>query len=144
MPAQQEGVEFSAVSTEAEIEYVWPAVLPMIERGLRHGQGDGTTVDVMRHKVMAGDWLMWAVHEGDDVKAVVILSVNVHATGKKVFIQMLAGHDMDQWQEELQGLLLDFRDVIGAMCIEASCRKGLVKRLSKLGWREKAVVMELK
>jgi len=115
----------------------------MIKRGLRHGQGDGTTSDALRHKVLVGDMLMWAFHRGIDVIAVIIFSVNQHATGKKIFVEMLAGREPHLWQDELMQLLLDYRDITGAMSIEASCRKGMAKRLSELGWREKAVIMEL-
>lgn len=142
MPLPQEDVEFSGVSPEA-VQYVWPQVEPMIQRGLRHGQGDGTTSDALRHKVLVGDMVMWAFHRGVDIIAVVIFSVNQHATGKKLFVEMLAGREHKLWQHELMQLLLDYRDITGSMCIETSCRKGMAKKLSELGWREKSVIMEL-
>lgn len=140
---RQDDVEFSSVTVIEEINYVWPEVVDLIERGLRHGQGDGTTSETLRHRVMTGDMLMWTVHKDSEVLGVVILSMNTHATGKKLFVEMLAGHNPEEWQDQLIDLLRDFRDITGAMCIEASCRKGMVKRLRALGWREKAVVMEL-
>jgi len=143
MPRQEQSVDFSGVTLPAELDYIWPKVVGLIERGLRHGQGDGTTSEVLRHRIITGDMLMWAIHDGEDVKGVVILSVNVHATGKKLFVEMLAGRNPEEWQDQLIVLLRDFRDVVGAMCIEASCRRGIVKKLYDLGWREKAVVMEL-
>lgn len=148
MPLHQDDVEFSKVEPTT-VAYIWPHVVPMIERGLRHGQGDATTSDMLRHRVTSGQMLMWAFHRGGDIRVenilgVIILSVHQHATGKKLFVEMLAGRDYKAWQDELTQLLLDFRDIVGATCIEASCRKGLIKPLSELGWRQKSVIMELR
>lgn len=116
----------------------------MIERALSHGQGDGTSWEHMLAAILMQKMTLWVIHEGDDIVACVVLSVNEHAKGKKVFVQLTAGRDLDRWIDQIEGLLRDYRDLVGAMTIEASCRKGLARRLSRRGWGKKAVIMELK
>lgn len=115
----------------------------MVKRGLAHGQGDGTTSDHMLGKILKGDLYLWAIIDGEEVLAGVVLSVRVKDTGLKVWVEMLAGKDRDLWADELVELLSDFQKLIGARCVEASCRPGIARLMKQMGWREKAVVMEL-
>lgn len=142
-PEQNEEVEFSSVPVD-HIDDVWPVILPMIESGLSHGQGEDTTAEILKESVKSGDMHLWVIHKGYEVLAGVILSVKNQATGVKVFVEMLAGNDMKLWADELQSLLIDFKDLVGANYIEASCRHGLAKFLGDRGWNKKAIIMELR
>lgn len=115
----------------------------MVEKGLSHGQGDETSVDHMKDAIKAGHMAMWVVHEGDDIKAALVLSLVETVNGRKVWVEMLAGENMDEWVRDLQDMLVMFRDYVGGHCIEASCREGLAKYLKGLGWKRKAVIMTL-
>lgn len=126
------------------VDKVWPSILPMIEKGLSRGQGDNTTAEHMKAAVMRGDMYLWVIHEGYDVIAGIVLSVRERENSVKVSIEMLAGKDMNAWADDLQKLLIDFKDLVGASCIEASCRHGLARFLKGRGWTNKAVIMELK
>lgn len=123
---------------------VWEDLLPMIERGLQRGQADGTTAEHMLFRIIDGTYKLWAGLIDGKVVAGVVLSVREHDVGRKVFVHMLAGERMPEWADELQRLLLDFAGLVGAKCIEASCRPGLAKFLRGTGWRRKAIVMELR
>lgn len=72
-----------------------------------------------------------------------VVSVKQYPTGRKLFVELLVGTDMEQWVDQLERVLIECRDLVGAMCIEASCRIGLAKKLGKRGWSKKAIVMEL-
>ena len=115
----------------------------MVERGLRRGQGDGTSAEELYAAIQAGEMSLWAVHAGEDVQAVVVLSVIPIPGGKKLFVQLLAGSNMDEWADELEKVIADCRDILGATCVEASCRPGLARYLGRRGWRRKAEIMEL-
>lgn len=136
-------LEVSHVPPELVPE-VWFRLRPMIERGLAHGAGDTTTAEHMFASIIRGDMQLWAVHEGSEIIAGLVVSVRKTSVKTWVHIELAAGRDLDRWADRLEGLLRDFRDLTGADTIEASCRLGLAHRLKKRGWRRKAVLMELK
>lgn len=114
----------------------------MIRKGLSHGQGDESTPEQLKAAIERGESQLWVIHEGEDIKAGVVVSVTDTAV-RKVWVDLLAGRDMNEWLPELVSTLADFRDLVGAKCVEASCRPGLAKHLKPLGWKRKAIVMSL-
>lgn len=131
----------SQVSPE-QAEVVWPQFLPFVERGLRHGQGDSMAPCHLLHALKSGEMAFWIAHEGEELMGGMILEVNQFPTKKVVFVVMLIGTKFEKWVDEMESALKNYRDINGADCIEASCRKGLVKKLMKRGWSQKAVIME--
>lgn len=121
---------------------VWAQLGDDISRGLRHGQGDEATPKQLMAQVLCGDDIMWVIHRGDEYVACLVVSV-LQSNIRKVFVEMLAGSEMDKWAEQVENLLRDYRDLVGAECIEASCRKGLARYLGRRGWKQKAIVMSL-
>lgn len=122
---------------------VWQHVLPMIRRGLARGEGDSTTSDILRIDVERGDKILWAVTDGDEILAAVILNIVQHPAKRTLFVVLVAGKDMHRWLGMIQDLLLDFKDLVGADTVEASVRDGLTRWLSKTGWKRKATIMQL-
>jgi hypothetical protein len=122
---------------------VWQSQIDMIERGLRHGQGDDVSSFDILGKVLTGENILWVVHHGSDVIAIVVLSVIKAPKKTKLFVELIAGRDMPLWYDQVQELLVDFKDVIGADCIQSCSRPGMVKYMSKTGWSKKATIMEL-
>lgn len=122
---------------------VWAELEPMILKGLSRGQGDECHPEVMKARIVAGDLQLWAVVEDDELTGACVLSVRDSAV-RKVWVELLAGKNMDSWADELEGLLKDFRDLLGASCVEASCRPGLAAYLKERGWKQKAIIMSLK
>lgn len=127
----------------ASVAAVWPTVLPYIARGLRHGEGDTLTADGIRADIEAGNMLLWAVHEGADILAAVILQVAQYPARRSLVVVMLAGRDMPRWVDQVEGLLRDYRDIIGADDISSVSRWGIAKQLKERGWQQRAVVMRL-
>lgn len=124
----------------ADVRSIWPVVGPMIDKALRCGQGDESSSEYVLARIEAGLAQLWIV---GDIQAVCVVSVIETDAARKLNVDVLTGKGMHRWEDQLEALLLEFRDITGSKCIEASCRRGLAKRLKKRGWREKAIVMEL-
>lgn len=124
------------------LDVVWPALRPEILSALSHGAGEHYTEDHYYSAVKSGAMTMWVGHEGQHIVAGGILSVQQHPKHKTVFIELLAGERLQAWLPQVETLLKEFRDLVGATTIEASCRPGLAKKLT--GWKTKAILMELK
>ncbi len=123
---------------------VWAQVEPQVEKALAHGQGDCTTPTRVKEAIRNGNMFLWAMHEGEVVEAICVLSIYEHPPGKKLFIEVLAGRGSASWGDEFEKLLMDYADKIGAFCIEGSCRRGLARYLLRREhWTEKAVIMEI-
>lgn len=134
-------VEVSVVTPDV-LDYVWQKILPQVRKGLSKGQGDGTTPEAMLYAIAKGEMQLWVAHRGDDILAGVVISVNRHVTGTKLFVQLAAGREMGSWLPQIIAALKRYKNDIGAMCIEASCRPGMAKALREQGWSRKAIVME--
>lgn len=138
----QSHLEWLSVSVP-QLGAVWSRLVPMIERGLSHGQGDNTTVDHMLFSLVKGRTNLWVAMEGDNLLAGVILSVKTTDAGRKLWIDMLAGGERWKWADQLESLVAEYAKLTGSNCIECSCRPGLARILKRRGWRQKAIVMEL-
>lgn len=132
----------SAVPPE-QVDFVWTQVEPMVLRGLSHGAGDSTTGDHVKASIKRGDSILWAVHDGDDVTAVVVLEIVEHPAKTTLFVALIAGSRFSEWAPMVHGLLQDYAALIGADTVEASVRDGLTKWLSAMGWKRKATLMEI-
>lgn len=124
------------------VDDIFDRLQSQVTKALSHGQADGTTEIEMRLAVKAGQMQMWAMHDDEQVYAAMVLSVTQHSTGRKIFVELLAGKNIDDWVADLEALLVDYKELVGAMCIESSCRVGLAKYLKGRGWKTKAVIME--
>lgn len=116
----------------------------MIERALSHGEGDSTTSAHLLAAVLTGDLQLWVVHDGPEIVAGLVVAVYIHPGKRTVWVELCAGRDLDRWIADIERLLRDFRDIVGADTVEASCRPGLAHRLGKRGWSRKAIRLELR
>lgn len=128
--------------TPDQLPVVWPHFLPWVVKGLRHGQGDSLAPCDLYHSISSGQMAFWVAHEGEDLKGGMILEMNQFPRKKVVFVVILVGTEFESWADEMEAALIGYRDLNGADTIEASCRRGLVKKLLKRGWKQKAVIME--
>lgn len=140
---EQSSPEFRTVPAE-QIGAAWPSIHPLIERALRHGQGDGTTAEHVRAKLLLGDSRLWVAQlEDGRILGGVIWAARRYDTGVKIHVDFIFGTDLSEWLSDLMMLGRHVQIETGAMCIEGSCRPGLAKILKRYGWREKAVIMEM-
>ena len=123
------------------VDAVWESLRPQILKALSKGQGRHYTEEFYKSNLMNGQMLMLAAADGSLV-ACGILSIQDRPGGLVVFVELLAGERMGDWLPAVEDFLHKYKDQIGATTIEASCRPGLVKKLTN--WRPVAVVMEMK
>lgn len=128
--------------TPESLDLVWAALRPKILKALSVGAGTNQTEEHYKGSIKSGSMQMWAVHEGEKVIGGGILSLNEMPRGKVVFIEMLAGERMNEWLDEIESLVKRYATEVGATTIEASCRPGLVKKLTR--WQPIATLMRLK
>ncbi len=126
------------------IDVVWPQIAPMVRRGLRHGAGDSITEEQILHELYAGQMELWAVHDGEEIIAGLVLQIIQRSKGPALIVIFQAGRDFARWSERVNSLIRDYADLIGAYTVEAVCRKGAAKWLKELGWTEKAITMEMR
>lgn len=123
---------------------IWQELRPKIDRVLSRGSGLNTTADHLLSEILTGHSQFWVVHEGDDIIAGIVVSVELHPSQRRtVYVKMAAGRDLDSWVTSLEAVLRDFRDLTGCDGIETTARPGLAKRLKKRGWRRQAERLEL-
>jgi hypothetical protein len=129
-----------SIVTPESLDYVWHKLRPKIELALSTGAGSNFTESYYYNQVNSGIMQMWVFHD-PDVIAAGILSVNEYPAGKVLFIELLAGEQLDRWLDLVEPLLKEYAVQIGASTIEALCRPGLVKKLTR--WRSVATLMRL-
>ncbi len=121
---------------------VWPALSGWVNKGLKHGQGDEALESDLFQNVITGRNQLWVVQDEDNIVGGVFFSVH-ESRVKKVYIDLLVGVRMQDWVDELENLLRDYKDLVGAVCVEGSCRPGLAKLLGERGWKQKAIIMSI-
>lgn len=133
-------MQISFVPAES-VDSVWETFRPQILKALTKGAGEHQTEEFFREQVKSGAMVMLIAHDDGPI-ACGILSVINYTKHKVLFIELLAGKDLDSWLPSVETILKQYRDQIGATTIEASCRPGFVKKLAN--WQRKAVLMELR
>jgi len=125
------------------VDHVFAQLQREIARGLRQVTGFPTSSAYLRDAVTRGEMALWIVQRDSELLAAVVLSVRRSSSHTALVVELAAGRELDLWVDEIEQLLRDYRDLVGAASIEALCRGGLARRLSKR-WRRKAVLMELR
>jgi len=124
------------------VSFVWEQIEPLIESALKRAQGDSSTVDTVKIGLLSGFITLWGVFDGEDILAILGHRL-VHNPGNKVlFLDFLAGKEMERWIDQLENRILVHGDLLGVDCIESSSRLGMAEVLKKRGWKKKAVIME--
>lgn len=139
----EDSLEVSQVTGEQVNEH-WERFAPMIQRALNQGQGDGLPADELRPDLVSGTRQLWAIHNQEEIRAIAVITASEQVNiGCKIEVTTLTGEGIDEWIHVLVDRLLELKEIMGAHCIEASCRPGLGRYMKKLGWRHKATIMEL-
>jgi hypothetical protein len=133
-------VNISLVTPDT-LPQVWAALLPEIQEAMK-GMAGRIGEQAYYEAVRDGRMSMWVSHETNEVVAGGILSITEYPGEKVIFIELLAGRDLDRWLETVEPLLKQYKQQVGATTIEALCRPGLTRKLK--GWTVKAALMEFK
>lgn len=118
-----------------DVPLVWPVVGPLIARA------PFGSADRIGAALRDGRMMLWVVHEGPEIIAAVVLQVL--ADPRRLEVVLVAGRGFADWVGEVQRLIRDYADLVGAKAVTATCRPGMARWLSARGWKRRAVVMEL-
>ncbi|MEM7003118.1 MAG: hypothetical protein AAF529_20185 [Pseudomonadota bacterium] len=124
------------------IPKIWPEVRELIGDALKHAQGDGVSPDVLLPDLLNEDLGMLLVTDHDRIRMVMVFGIE-RTTITKFCIHILAGDDMQEWFDWAWPKVQGVAELVGAECIEASCRPGMAKLLKKRGWKQQAVIMRI-
>lgn len=128
-----------------DLDRYWGLIAPRLQEALNQGQGDGMPANELREGFETGLRQLWAIHDEDQLTAIAVICVErTPGVGLKIFVELLQGERMDEWIQLLVDTLYELKEMVGAFCIEASCRPGLGKYMQRLGWKHKATIMELR
>lgn len=113
---------------EAEdIDMVWDDVVPLIEKALRHAEGELIPEDIKKH-LDSANLRLWVALEGRDVIASMVTEIIQYPRKKIVRVITLAGKDMSLWYDFLP-MLEGYAIRHGCSSLEAWTRKGMTRKL---------------
>ena len=113
---------------EAEdIDMVWDDVVPLIEKALRHAEGELIPDDIKKH-LDSANLRLWVALEGRDVIAAMVTEIIQYPRKKIVRVITLAGKDMSLWYDFLP-MLEGYAIRHGCSSLEAWTRKGMTRKL---------------
>lgn len=120
----------------AFVPKLWPHCEAFVKRALDHANGEITHRDVLE---FCEDRAMqlWCVSEGNKIVGAVTTEIVNYRQKKVCRVITLSGKDFDVWSRDLDRLLLEWAGEQGCVGVEACVRRGFVKKLGALGYKEK-------
>ena len=113
---------------EAEdIDMVWDDVSPLIEKALRHAEGELIPDDIKKH-LDSANLRLWVALKDKDVIAAMVTEIIKYPRKKIVRVITLAGKDMSLWYDFLP-MLEGYAIRHGCSSLEAWTRKGTTRKL---------------
>ena len=113
---------------EAEdIDMVWDDVVPLIEKALRHAEGELIPEDIKKH-LDSANLRLWVALEDRDVIAAMVTEIIQYPRKKIVRVITLAGKNMGLWYDFLP-MLEGYAIRHGCSSLEAWSRKGMARKL---------------
>ncbi len=113
---------------EAEdIDMVWDDVAPLIEKALRHAEGELIPDDIKKH-LDSANLRLWVALEDKDVIAAMVTEIIQYPRKKIVRVITLAGKNMGLWYDFLP-MLEGYAIRHGCSSLEAWTRKGMTRKL---------------
>ncbi len=114
----------------------------MVQQALKHAQGDRVEIDDIYSSLLLGQQALMVIVKGDEIVGVLGYELQKNPANKVLFLNFLAGGGFDQWVDQLEKVLIQYKEKLGYDCIESSSRAGMMKKLKKRGWKVKAYIME--
>ena len=113
---------------EAEdVDMVWDDVSPLIEKALRHAEGELIPDDIKKH-LDSANLRLWVALKDKDVIAAMVTEIIQYPRKKIVRVITLAGKDMSLWYDFLP-MLEGYAIRHGCSSLEAWTRKGMTRKL---------------
>ena len=125
-PAKTPSCKVALVEAE-DVDMVWDEVSPLIEKALRHAEGELIPNDIKKH-LDASNLRLWVALENRDVIAAMVTEIIQYPRKKIVRVITLAWKDMNMWYKFLP-MLEGYAIRNGCSSLEAWSRKGMARKL---------------
>ena len=123
-----------------EIDEIWEACEPFIERASKKGQSEMTSEDIYNFCKDA-KMQLWIVFDSEaNIKAVVTTEIINYPKKKVCRIITLGGEEIDNWLHSIT-VIEAWAEEKGCHAIETFCRKGFIKKLEKYGYEQTYTVL---
>lgn len=119
----------------------WPMFRDYAEQVMEVSAGRRTGGKLLLD-LFQGHEILWLVMEEDEAIGFCTMQFIQYDSVKLLRVNMLAGDRFDEWRDEMNHRLEVFAQENGAVGLELIGRKGWVRKLADLGWRERFVTME--
>lgn len=131
---------YASVIPAAWIDKAWAECKPMLEDALRYAN-DEFSIDDVYEWISRGEMQLWAiVTEG--IIAAATTEIVTYPRKKILRVTLLGGKDMNIWLDTLIKSLEEYGSIVGADSMEAVGRKGWIRVLGGMGWKEQSVIMD--
>lgn len=115
---------------------------PQLARAMRGYMDEDGVLDQLAATLATGRQLLWAVHDGAEIIAVIVIEVIDDPARRVLRVVGAAGSRFHDWIDQVEVLLQDYKQLVGAAAVEAEVRDGLTRWLGNRGWRRTATIME--
>lgn len=123
-----------------EVGDFWPLVAGRIGKALRNG-GSLEGVEVIRAALLDQVMQLWIVWEYGRLRTIVVTQVEEYENGDTLKVVALEGDNLSDWMIILERLLRVFAAAKGCKYLALEGRRGWVKALKELNWKEVSVRM---
>ncbi len=123
-----------------EIDEIWEACEPFIERASKKGQSEMTSQDIYNFCKDA-KMQLWIVFDSEaNIKAVVTTEIINYPKKKVCRIITLGGKEIDNWLHSIT-VIEAWAEENGCHAMETFCRKGFIKKLEHYGYEQTYTVL---
>lgn len=119
---------------------MWPAIAPLLERGLKHSGGRWTLESAYK-SIVDGSRQLWIAFENNVIYAAALTSIENYPGRRILNYQLVGGYRMDLWYDHMSDVLHKFASDMGCDGIETICRRGFEKQHAKHGFKSTHVLM---
>tara|TARA_E500000305_G_C4021977_1_gene239407 strand:- start:2078 stop:2533 length:456 start_codon:yes stop_codon:yes gene_type:complete len=123
----------------SEVPRIWHEVRPLVDKALKHGDGEQLSEDVLQ-KLLNKQIILFAGIEAQELASICIAEVIVYPRKKVLHIPIAAtksGRDFELWRDHFS-VVEDFGKAMGCTSVSAYTRKGFAK---KLKWTHEYLVL---
>jgi len=125
-PAEKSSCKVALIEAE-NIDMVWDDVVPLIEKALRHAEGELIPEDIKKH-LESENLRLWVALKDKNVIAAMVTEIIQYPRKRIVRVITLAGKDMGLWYDFLP-MLEGYAIRHGCSSLEAWTRKGMTRKL---------------
>jgi len=126
------------------VEFMWPKVLPHLDRVIEKAPHDITRESV-KMRMLAGDTLLVIISDGDEIIAINTLEVRVMDSGvRALYAPIIGGGDLYEWMAQFMDVAMAIgRDFKCTEMRGLAARKGWLSRLQQCdsGWENVHMVV---